>query len=89
MNLELLKEIQNQVVAKPEEDPKVLKKQKKIKAMLENISPEVPMNLKCNNMVRALDQAIYGEFFHSNLGLTEVYFLDEFFEPMFLQKSEP
>ena len=57
--------------------------------MLENISPEVPMNLKCNNMVRALDQAIYGEFFHSNLGLTEVYFLDEFFEPMFLQTPDP
>ena len=75
---------------KSAEDPlKVSKKQKKIKALIENISPDVPMNLKCNNMIRSLDQGIYGEFFHSNLGLTELYFLDEFFEPIFVKTPDP
>lgn len=47
------------------------------------------MNMKVNPVVRAFDQAIYGEFYHSNLDLTEVYFLDEFFEPMFLNDPDP
>lgn len=47
--------------------------------MLENIEPDVPMNMKCNSIVKTLDQGIYGEFYHQNLGITEIFFLDEFF----------